>query len=67
MLSVYLNASRDGKNRTHKDFAAPFSFLQGEIKPIGVGFSGGALYWSQRSPVVLLGEGHMGNVGGETV
>jgi len=26
MLSVYLNASRDGINRTHKDFAAPIFF-----------------------------------------
>ena len=44
MLSVYLNASRDAKNRTHKAFFTPIFLLQGEIKQIGLGFSGGARY-----------------------
>ena len=63
MLSVCLNARRDAKNRTHKAFYTPIFLLQGVSKPNGFGFSGGALYWQPRSPAVLLGKGHMGNVG----
>lgn len=64
MLSVYLNASRDGKNRTHKAFSTAILLFLRVSKPIGLGFSGGgALYWQPRSPAVLLGKGHMGNVG----
>ena len=63
MLSVYLNAPRDGKNRTHKGFAAPIFLLSRSEQATWAWILGGALYWSQRSPAVLLGEGHMGNVG----
>jgi len=63
MLSVYLNASRDGINRTHKDFSTAIFLLQRRDQANWSWILGGALYWSQRSPVVLLGEGHMGNVG----
>ena len=67
MLSVYLNASRDSKNRTHKGFAAPIFSPSWRDQANWGWILGGALYWSQRSPVVLLGEGHMGNVGLQVV
>ena len=41
MLSVYLNASRDGKNRTHKAFSTAILLFLRVSKPIGLGFSGG--------------------------
>ena len=62
MLSVCLNAPRDAKNRTHKAFYTPIFLLQREIKPIGVGFSGGR-YTGNREARRCCGKGHMGNVG----
>ena len=41
MLSVYLNASRDGKNRTHKAFSTAILLFLRVSKPIGLEFSGG--------------------------
>jgi len=67
MLAVCLISPRDANNRTHKDFSTAIFLLQRRDQANWSWILGGALYWSQRSPVVLLGEGHMGNVTGETV
>jgi hypothetical protein len=56
MLSVYLNASRDGKNRTHKAFSTAILLFLRVSKPIGLGFSGGGVILATEKPGGVAGQ-----------
>lgn len=62
MLSVCLFMPRVGINRTRKAFTAS-NFSPSRRNQANWAWNlGGRYKWNQRSPAVLLGEGHMGNV-----